>query len=67
MEALTKEELIQRLTVLERFPIIYRYLEEYYTTLDDDAKEWANNNWKSIQYALMEKMAEMIENRKSDN
>jgi hypothetical protein len=67
MEVLTKEELIQRLTVLERFPIIYRYLEEYYTTLDDDAKEWANNNWKSIQYALVEKMAEMIENRKSDN
>ena len=58
--AMTKEELIK---YIQHYTILYRNIEAYYNELEGDAKQWADDNWKSIQYALVEKMADMVENR----
>lgn len=59
----SKEELIEIIRTMERSLLIYDPLEKYYKTLDFRQRVWAENNWKSIQAALVEKMADMIENR----
>lgn len=57
---MTIGQIIQRIHHKET---IYAAIETYYQSLPDDDKEWVDSNWSSIQSALVDKMAEMVENR----
>ena len=56
----------QIIQLLRHKEIIYAAIETYYQSLPDDDKEWVDSNWSSIQSTLVDKMAEMVENREYD-
>ena len=60
---MTIGQIIQRIHHKET---IYAAIETYYQSLPDDDKEWVDSNWSSIQSALVDKMAEMVEHREYD-
>jgi hypothetical protein len=53
----------QIIQLLHRKETIYAAIEAYYQSLPDDDKEWVDTNWSSIQSALVDKMADMVEHR----
>jgi len=53
----------QIIQLLHRKETIYAAIEAYYQSLPDDDKEWVDSNWSSIQSALVDKMADMVEHR----
>jgi hypothetical protein len=57
---MTIEQIIQ---LLHHKDTIYAAIETYYQSLPDGDKEWVDSNWSSIQSALVDKMAEMVEQR----
>lgn len=57
----------QILQLLHHKETIYTAIESYYQSLPDDDKEWVDSNWSSIQSALVDKMAEMVENREYED
>jgi hypothetical protein len=57
---MTIEQIIQ---LLHHKETIYAAIEAYYQSLPDGDKEWVDSNWSSIQSALVDKMAEMVEHR----
>ncbi len=57
---MTIEQIIQLLHHKDK---IYAAIETYYQSLPDGDKEWVDSNWSSIQSALVDKMAEMVEQR----
>ncbi len=57
----------QILQLLHHKETIYAAIESYYQSLPDDDKEWVDSNWSSIQSALVDKMAEMVENREYED
>lgn len=61
---MTIEQIIQ---LLHHKETIYAAIETYYQSLPDDDKEWVDSNWSSIQSALVDKMAEMVENREYED
>lgn len=60
---LTIEQIVQ---LLHHKETIYAAIEAYYQSLPDSDKEWVDSNWSSIQSALVDKMAEMVEYREYD-
>ena len=60
---MTIEQIVQLLNHKET---IYAAIETYYQSLPDGDKEWVDSNWSSIQSALVDKMAEMVEQRDYD-
>lgn len=56
----------QIIQLLHHKETIYAAIESYYQSLPDDDKEWVDSNWSSIQSALVDKMAEMVEHRDYD-
>ena len=60
---MTIEQIVQ---LLHHKDTIYAAIETYYQSLPNDDKEWVDSNWSSIQSALVDKMAEMVENREYD-
>ena len=61
---MTIGQIIQRLHHKET---IYAAIETYYQSLPDSDKEWVDSNWSSIQSALVDKMAEMVEHREYED
>lgn len=61
---MTIEQIIQ---LLHHKETIYAAIETYYQSLPDGDKEWVDSNWSSIQSALVDKMAEMVENREYED
>jgi hypothetical protein len=57
---MTIDQIIQ---LLHHKETIYAAIEAYYQSLPDGDKEWVDSNWSSIQSALVDKMAEMVEQR----
>jgi hypothetical protein len=57
---MTIEQIIQ---LLHHKDMIYAAIETYYQSLPDGDKEWVDSNWSSIQSALVDKMADMVEHR----
>jgi hypothetical protein len=57
---MTIEQIIQ---LLHHKETIYAAIEAYYQSLPDGDKEWVDSNWSSIQSALVDKMADMVEHR----
>jgi hypothetical protein len=53
----------QIIQLLHRKETIYAAIETYYQSLPDGDKEWVDSNWSSIQSALVDKMADMVEHR----
>lgn len=60
---MTIEQIVQ---LLHHKETIYAAIETYYQSLPDGDKEWVDSNWSSIQSALVDKMAEMVEHREYD-
>ena len=58
------EQIIQ---LLHHKETIYAAIETYYQSLPDGDKEWVDSNWSSIQSALVDKMAEMVEHREYED
>jgi hypothetical protein len=61
---MTIEQIIQ---LLHHKETIYASIETYYQSLPDGDKEWVDSNWSSIQSALVDKMAEMVEQREYED
>jgi hypothetical protein len=61
---MTIEQIIQ---LLHHKETIYASIETYYQSLPDGDKEWVDSNWSSIQSALVDKMAEMVEHREYED
>lgn len=61
---MTIEQIIQ---LLHHKETIYAAIETYYQSLPDGDKEWVDSNWSSIQSALVDKMAEMVEQREYED
>jgi hypothetical protein len=61
---MTIEQIIQ---LLHHKETIYAAIETYYQSLPDGDKEWVNSNWSSIQSVLVDKMAEMVEQREYED
>ena len=57
----------QIIQLLRHKETIYAAIETYYQSLPNDDKEWVDSNWSSIQSALVDKMAEMVENREYED
>ena len=57
---MTIEQIVQ---LLHHKETIYAAIETYYQSLPNGDKEWVDSNWSSIQSALVDKMAEMVEQR----
>jgi len=60
---MTIEQITQ---LLHHKETIYAAIDAYYQSLPDGDKEWVDTNWSSIQSALVDKMAEMVEHREYD-
>jgi len=60
---MTIEQIVQ---LLHHKETIYAAIETYYQSLPTGDKEWVDSNWSSIQSALVDKMAEMVEHREYD-
>ena len=61
---MTIEQIVQ---LLHHKEMIYSAIETYYQSLPDGDKEWVDSNWSSIQSALVDKMAEMVEQREYED
>ena len=63
MRDYTNMTIAQIIQLLRHKETIYAAIETYYQSLPDGDKEWVDSNWSSIQSALVDKMAEMVEQR----
>jgi hypothetical protein len=63
MSKYTNMTIDQIIQLLHHKETIYAAIEAYYQSLPDGDKEWVDSNWSSIQSALVDKMAEMVEQR----
>lgn len=66
MRDYTNMSIEQIVQLLHHKETIYAAIETYYQSLPDCDKEWVDSNWSSIQSALVDKMAEMVEHREYD-
>lgn len=66
MRDYTNMSIEQIIQLLHHKETIYASIETYYQSLPDGDKEWVDSNWSSIQSALVDKMAEMVEHREYD-
>lgn len=67
MRDYTNMSIEQIVQLLHHKETIYAAIETYYQSLPDGDKEWVDSNWSSIQSALVDKMAEMVENREYED